>query len=308
MNVRTTLAVLLPLLVSACTQETVLIERTGASIGPDGGKLMSADGIAELVIPAGALDTTTEITIEVRSVERADLVSRLYDFGPDGLTFTNDATLALRTGGRTDVVLAWADPERPVPLANQTIEGGVARGALEHFSTYGMFNSAAQCTSDADCLMGQLCTNGTCGTAPNACMTNADCPPSQVCDPSVAQCVPGNSNVCMSDADCPANQVCDPSTAQCVPGSSNGCMTDADCPANQQCNPMTNQCVPGNNNGCTSNADCPMGQICDPNTQQCTPGNNNGCTSNADCAPSQVWDPMTNQCVPGNNNGCMTDA
>ncbi|MFN2432071.1 MAG: hypothetical protein ABR599_04510 [Gemmatimonadota bacterium] len=63
-------------------------------VGPEGGRVESADGDGEVIVPAGALDARRRITI--RRVDPADvppqfaakrLAARVYRFGPDGLTF-----------------------------------------------------------------------------------------------------------------------------------------------------------------------------------------------------------------------------
>src|SRR5690606_16742516 len=72
------------------------------SIGPDGGEVTSRDGRLTLIIPEGALDEPTEITIdalETRDLgdEFEELVDALgetmaYELGPDGLEFNEPIT------------------------------------------------------------------------------------------------------------------------------------------------------------------------------------------------------------------------
>src|SRR5690606_4796921 len=72
------------------------------SIGPDGGEITSRDGRLTLIIPEGALDEPTEITIEALEVrdlgdEFEELVDTLgetmaYELGPDGLEFNEPIT------------------------------------------------------------------------------------------------------------------------------------------------------------------------------------------------------------------------
>lgn len=83
---------------------------TSASIGPSGGMITSADGGAVLVVPAGALTATETITVaRVRpSDASAPLAafdpSLIYEFGPDGLTFSSPATLTLELQVPQDAV------------------------------------------------------------------------------------------------------------------------------------------------------------------------------------------------------------
>ena len=66
---------------------------TTRTIGPEGGTITSSDGRLILIIPEGALDEDTEITI--RRINPEDLPpefegfegERQYELGPDGLVF-----------------------------------------------------------------------------------------------------------------------------------------------------------------------------------------------------------------------------
>lgn len=69
-----------------------------APIGPEGGVVVSADGMAELAVPAGALSEIVEISVSAISPpgESMEFVTPAYDFQPDGLTFAHPAKLTLR--------------------------------------------------------------------------------------------------------------------------------------------------------------------------------------------------------------------
>jgi hypothetical protein len=70
------------------------VPEASAEIGAGGGTIVSPDGLATLEVPAGALVDTTTIT--VRQFEATDeTVARIYDFGPDGLTFAVPAILTI---------------------------------------------------------------------------------------------------------------------------------------------------------------------------------------------------------------------
>lgn len=60
-------------------------------VGADGGTVTSADGNVSLVVPAGALDTPTNIT--VTAVTGGSGLGPDYEFGPDGLQFATPATV-----------------------------------------------------------------------------------------------------------------------------------------------------------------------------------------------------------------------
>ena len=57
----------------------------------EGGTIESADGLAKIDIPADALESDTNITIQKRDPskypDKENLGSNIYDFGPDGLQF-----------------------------------------------------------------------------------------------------------------------------------------------------------------------------------------------------------------------------
>ena len=78
-------------------------------IGPGGGTAVSADGIVQLLFPAGALDAEQEITItrvaeEDMSPDMALLSPNgLYDLGPDGLAFLQPVTVSIDLGEPTAI-------------------------------------------------------------------------------------------------------------------------------------------------------------------------------------------------------------
>ena len=64
----------------------------GEGIGPDGGVVVSEDGRMALEVPAGALDETVEITIEVVDGPEG-AASSMYVLEPMGLVFAHPAEL-----------------------------------------------------------------------------------------------------------------------------------------------------------------------------------------------------------------------
>lgn len=74
---------------------------SGTMIGPNGGVAMSADGNAELVIPAGALAAMTDISIgpvdaSVLGGDPLYVAGTGYQVGPDGVQFQQRAQLRIR--------------------------------------------------------------------------------------------------------------------------------------------------------------------------------------------------------------------
>src|SRR5207302_926666 len=67
-------------------------------IGPAGGAIATSDGSMALVIPAGALATTTNISVTPSAVNAATsaVLSPVFSFQPDGTTFSSSAVLTLK--------------------------------------------------------------------------------------------------------------------------------------------------------------------------------------------------------------------
>ncbi len=76
-----------------------------------------------------------------------------------------------------------------------------------------------ECFSDDQCGVGMRCNTETMRCeGENACVTNRDCLPGQICNPQTYQCtVP--TPACLSNADCASGTICDPSQGQCIPSS-----------------------------------------------------------------------------------------
>ncbi|TLV00432.1 hypothetical protein [Dyadobacter luticola] len=66
------------------------------SIGPEGGEISSSDGLVTLTIPAGALTSTTNITIQPISNQSPNGLGLAYRFSPDGTQFAKDAKLVFQ--------------------------------------------------------------------------------------------------------------------------------------------------------------------------------------------------------------------
>lgn len=107
------------------------------------------------------------------------------------------------------------------------------------------------------CPNGGVCVNGACSG--QLCMTDADCPMGELCDPATATCSPGP---CV-----PSPEVCDGLDNNCngfVDEGSGGALLI--CANGGIC--MNGVCTVS----CMSDADCPMGQVCDPATATCSAG------------------------------------
>ncbi len=66
------------------------------TIGPEGGRLATPDGVVQLVLPAGAVTQPTTITIQPITNHTPNGIGKAYRFSPDGLQFDKPATLTFQ--------------------------------------------------------------------------------------------------------------------------------------------------------------------------------------------------------------------
>lgn len=126
------------------------------NIGTNGGDITSKDQLLTLTIPAGALDSETEIAIaelsgdDIPAELQDPTVRKVYDLQPNGLEFALPATVEVRTmgspappGGAPLIGLvseSGGELELLGPLENTVDDTGiVARAPINHFSSLAMF-------------------------------------------------------------------------------------------------------------------------------------------------------------------------
>src|SRR5688572_28549019 len=83
-----------------------------SEIGPEGGTLASADGVARLVVPAGAVEDVVTFSIGPADSAPAGHLGQAYEIGPSGTTFATPATVAILYQGPesfADVRVATAE-------------------------------------------------------------------------------------------------------------------------------------------------------------------------------------------------------
>ncbi len=126
------------------------------TVGPEGGTVTTADGKVTLEVPAGALQTETDITIFPQSTYPADagVVPRTcYEFGPDGTQFDQPvqvtiaydetsvpaSTTEYHLGIRKVVGETWEE------VAGSTVDTGAntASAPIDGFSGFGVFGREA---------------------------------------------------------------------------------------------------------------------------------------------------------------------
>jgi|GEM_PF-6085670 len=169
-----------------------------------------------------------------------------------------------------------------------------------------------ECTSDADCMVGEVCANNTCQQDNTQGDTDGDgiidaqdnCPNTPNSDQADADndgtgdACEQNPMTCMTDADCPVGGVC--ANGTCLPGQPPipACSTDADCAAGELC--VRGECQSDPQGACTQDADCGQDEGCfdgaclacgidhDGDGMIDCPVSSNSCSTDADCADGEL--------------------
>ena len=123
-------------------------------VGPAGGTLVSKDGLLTLIVPEGALDTTTSLSIRPEEDVFPELgegaVGRSFRFEPEGLVFEEDVVLeyvlpAPANADKQDrfaesdseLLLAWLTNEKDVEFPSQEVEVDLGFGVTKLRVTLG---------------------------------------------------------------------------------------------------------------------------------------------------------------------------
>jgi hypothetical protein len=121
------------------------------TIGPSGGTFNGGNGLT-VTVPAGALSSSVRITAGQTSTVAPSgygALSGLYQFGPDGTTFAQPATvtLPLPAGAPPNVTIFWSQAGNPSAFddVNGAVSGSSISARVTHFSTgfVGTLNSMA---------------------------------------------------------------------------------------------------------------------------------------------------------------------
>ena len=112
-----------------------------------GGTLKTESGSAVLTVGAAALAAATPVTVAVAAAESAT-AAPVYNFGPDGTTFAQPATLALKVAGvpakdKKAVLATFADGKW-AEVPGSSLAGGVVTGPVSHFSRFSVILVGAQ--------------------------------------------------------------------------------------------------------------------------------------------------------------------
>ena len=126
---------------------------TSVSVSPAGGTVTSPDGLATLVIPPGALATETTITVS-EAAATAETAAKIYDFGPNGLTFAAPAILTITglsapaSGEQNVVAMDEGDGFGELPGISLDAE---AIGRVDGFSRFTVVVRAGIAVAQSEC-------------------------------------------------------------------------------------------------------------------------------------------------------------
>ncbi|OMD49078.1 hypothetical protein BSK56_09605 [Paenibacillus borealis] len=105
--------------------------------------LQDSGGEVKLQLPAGSVSGNVKISVRETNSERAELVSGLYDFKPDGTKFVKPVDLSITVPvtavNPANLALAWLDESTgrwiPVPAALDA-QSGLITGKVSHFTAF----------------------------------------------------------------------------------------------------------------------------------------------------------------------------
>ncbi len=124
-------------------------EMVTKQIGPDGGSISSIDNTMELVIPGGALNTTTPITVQPVINFAPGGVGNAYELSPDGQNFSKPVTLTFHymdsvQGGATwsEIGVAFQDANgfwhRAQNILSDSVNKTISATSL-HFTAFSIY-------------------------------------------------------------------------------------------------------------------------------------------------------------------------
>jgi len=118
-------------------------DTSGQVVGPRGGTLVSDDGRFSLDIPAGALSSEVELSVEEVECGLGDAIGSCYAVLPQGTTFLLPVEVAYEVGDMNvtedvGVVAESADGWRILPDRDVDLDDAVVYGSAMYLSEYGL--------------------------------------------------------------------------------------------------------------------------------------------------------------------------
>jgi len=157
MTIRKFIPVIVLLLFAGCEDESQTTTLTG-TVGPEGGSLDM--GNVTMNVPAGAVDQSHEIKVEVAENAPAGNIGQAYDIGPDGLQFSNPVTITISYSvgdipsgvDESSLVLATTEGSQWRNIEGSTVNttAHAVSGNVTHLSIYGVRSTTIEVPDDAD--------------------------------------------------------------------------------------------------------------------------------------------------------------
>jgi len=142
---------------------------TSMSVGTSGG-MVALEG-ATITIPSGALTATQTITI-TSTTDAAPAgftnLSPIYQFGPDGLTFAQPASISIAFTGADSASIIWSSSSgTDFASVGGTVANGRVTADVAHFSSG--FAGSGGVDAGPSCAQGEMqCPDGCVDTTSNA--------------------------------------------------------------------------------------------------------------------------------------------
>ena len=118
------------------------------SIGTDGGTVASSDGKVKIVIPSGALNQDTGITVAPVSNQPSGNIGTAYEVGPDGTTFNKPVTISITYDeasipsgvSESDIKLGTVTNNKWEVITDSIVNtvSNTISGSITRLSTYGI--------------------------------------------------------------------------------------------------------------------------------------------------------------------------
>lgn len=143
---------------------------TSAVTPQAGGTVTLPDNSARLDIPAGAVSSTTMITVSTSDAAAPSGVmvdGQILKFEPDGLVFSKPVTVTFAIKSATHPTVYWSNASGGYDSIGGTVTGSSIAAQVMHFSSgfvAEVAGAAATCAPGASCAAGKTCSYG--GSAP----------------------------------------------------------------------------------------------------------------------------------------------
>ena len=153
---------------AGATKMTATQTATSSVTPGEGGTVSLPDNSAHLDIPAGALTSTTMITVTTTDAMPPSGItasSPILKFEPDGLVFTKPVTVTFTFTNATRPIVYWSNSSGGYDPIAGTVSGSTISAQVMHFSSGFVADAplaagAANCGEGVACVAGAMCGYG----------------------------------------------------------------------------------------------------------------------------------------------------